>query len=952
MIFRFFVRVRKNYVILLVNYLMLYMRFSLTVFTLLVINITYGQTSGITGTLVDSAEHRSLENAVVVAIHEKDSLLLAHTRADANGRFELQAPDTSGIIVLVTHPYFADFSETLRPNRGSLNMGIINMLSKSKVLEEVIVKTGAPIRIKGDTTIYTADSFKVREGATLEELLRVLPGVQVDRNGEITALGEKVERFLVDGEEFFGSDPGIATKNLRADMVKDVQVYKGKSDQAAFTGIDDGQSKQTMNVVLKEDKKKGFFGKAEVGGGLKNKNLLSDQDKFSNALMFNAFKGKRKFSAYGIMSNTGYLNLDWNDRVRFGGGGDIVVGDAGSVTITMNNDNYNQSEGIPTNWNGGVHYNNKFNEDKHSINAGYRITKINAPSETKTYSRNFLPDSTWLSYTDNAAFSSNIKQGANLIYETKLDSMNTLKLTTQYNTNVTESDYRYYSENRTVDSALINQNDRVGSSKNDNKNFNTNLLWMHKFKKQYRTLSINANLNHITSNGDALLYSKLDFYENGSVDSSHIIDQQTLSHNVSNNFNTRLTYTEPLMQDFYLELSYGFTLNRNKNDRRIYANDGIGNYSQFIDSLSNNYEFNNVSNAPGISFRFNRKKVNLSFGTAAAFTNYMQKDLTNGTDRSYHFVNHSPRLNFIYKIKNSESIRFNYNGNSNAPSLNQLQPIPNNTDPLNIYVGNPLLKPSFNHRFSLSYSTYKTLKERGMWAAVNYNFTQNAFVQFSEFVQGIRRYYTVNTNGMANVSSYLNYDFKWKGPGIRLGVMGRYDFIRNVDYVANFNSNNGMAVKNITKRNVYSLSMNINKNLSQKFDIGLYPQVSYNNTKATVNTTANAKYWSGELNLWGNVQLPLNFEIRTDLNSIFIQKDPRFPTNNNYTIWNGYLTKRIYKNQFEARLSVYDILNQKRGYNRNFDSYSFRETYRMTLQRFWLISFVWNISKNNTSTRN
>ncbi len=922
--------------------------FLLLAFTLIYSLPAYSQKTSITGTLIDSLEGKSLENAVISLIGDKDSVLADFTRAGAKGNFELGAVDTGSYILLITHPYFADYSDKLRLQPGKpLNLGFIDMLSKSKLLEEVVVKGGAPIRIKGDTTIYTADSFKVREGANVEELLKKLPGIQVDRNGQITALGEKVERFLVDGEEFFGSDPGIATKNLRADIVKDVQVYKGKSDQAAFTGIDDGQSKQTMNLVLKEDKKKGYFGKLEAGAGLKNKNQPGDQDKFNNALMFNAFKAKRKIAAYGIMSNTGKLNLDWDDRSKYGGGGEMQTTEDGGIFITSGGD-YNSSDGIPTNWNAGIHYNNKFNEDKHSLNAGYRVTKINAPTRATTYSRNFLPDSTWLSFSDNNSYSSNIKQGANLIFETKLDSMNTLKLTANGNSNNNESSYTNYSENRDVDSAFINANTRQGKNKADNTNINANLLWMHKFKKLYRTLSVNGGFNHTTANGDALLYSKLDFYKNGTVDSSAIIDQQTLSDNLSNNINGRIAYTEPLMKDVYLELNFAFNSGKNTNDRKVYAENG-GVYNRLIDSLSNNYEFNSLSNAPGLSLRLNKKKLNLSAGTSAAFTRYEQVDISRSMVRDYQFVNHNPRANINYKIKPSENLSFNYNGYGRAPSLDQLQPIPDNSDPLNIFVGNPLLKPSFNHSFRINYNSFKMLSERNIWAYMGYNFTQNAFVQFSEFNEGVRRYSTVNTNGVANFNSNINYGFKIKSIGLRLGFGGGYNFNQNVDFVNSFNANDGVSQKNITRSNRYRLGLDIYKSVDGKYDFGLYTHTAYNNSKATVNAAADAKYWSNGFNFWGNVQLPLKFEIRTDLDANFVQKDARFPADNNYVIWNGFLTKKIYKDQFEAKLSVYDILNQNRGYNRNFSSYSFTESYRTTLQRFWLISFVWNITKLNTT---
>lgn len=926
------------------------MRYILTLAFMLVACVSSNaQTANIKGTLIDSLDKRSLEKAVVLVMDQKDSVLLDFTRADASGHFELSVRDTADVVLLATHPYFADFNEVLNLKvEHQIDMGFINMLSKSKLLEEVVVKSSAPIRIKGDTTIYTADSFKVREGANVEELLKKLPGVQVDRNGQITALGEKVERLLVDGEEFFGSDPGIATKNLRADIVKDVQVYKGKSDQAAFTGIDDGQSKQTMNLVLKEDKKKGYFGKIEAGGGLRNKAIGGDQNKFNNAIMLNAFKGKRKLAGYGIMSNTGKLNLDWDDRNKYGGGGNVEATDDGMLMFTSMGD-YNRSDGIPTNWNGGITYSNKFNKDKESINGSYRITKINAPGETKTYARNFLPDSTWLSFTGNNSFSSTVKQGANLILETTLDSMNTLKLTAMSNTNHLTSNYDYYTENRKLDSALINTNSRHGESTNDNSNINANILWMHKFKKLYRTISINGGFNYTQMKGNNLLFSSLDFYKDGLVDSTKTIDQNTFNNNISNSFTTRIAYTEPLMKDFYMELSYAFGLTKNKNDRDVFAANELGEYSNFIDSLSNNYEFNNLSNAPGINFRLSKKKLNFSIGTAAAFTNYEQNDITNNTSRSYKFVNHSPKANLMYKIKPSETISLNYNGYSNAPSLNQLQPIQDNTDPLNIRVGNQLLKPAFSHNFSMYYNSYKTLKERGIWGYIDYVVEQNSFVQFSEFKEGIRRYYDVNTNGVSSFDSRISYNSKLRSLGLRVGVNIGYMFKRNVDFVSSFNTNQGLSVKNLTRINGYRFGFDVYKSVDDKYDVGISPNATYNKTTATVSTSANASYWSGGFNIWGNVQLPGKIEIRTDVDANYVQKDPRFPANNSYTIWNGFLTKKIHKDEFEVRLSVYDILNQNRGYNRNFDSYRFAETYRTTLQRFWLVSFIWNITKNGTS---
>src|SRR5687767_14923925 len=250
-----------------------------------VTQVALAQTSSVIGVVEDSIEKKNLHNTVISLLRVKDSVLVKFTRADKSGKFSLSNVKDGEYIIMITHPLLGDYFDRTTVKPGVVNnLGTIAMIPKSKLLAEVIIKSGSPIRIKGDTTVYTADSFKVREGANVEELLRRLPGIQVDKDGKITAMGERVTKVLVDGEEFFGSDPGIATKNLRADAVKEVEVFDKKSDQAEFTGIDDGIKDKTINLKMKQ--KRGYFGKIEGGGGLK--------DKYNNTAMINAFKDKRK----------------------------------------------------------------------------------------------------------------------------------------------------------------------------------------------------------------------------------------------------------------------------------------------------------------------------------------------------------------------------------------------------------------------------------------------------------------------------------------------------------------------------------------------------------------------------------------------------------------------------------------------------------------------------------
>lgn len=912
---------------------------------LLVVIFAMGQTASVKGSVVDSTDHKNLQNTVVSLIRAEDSTLIKFTRADRSGKFSINQVNPDNYIVMITHPYLGDYFDkiSLKPD-VTTDLGIISMTPKSKLLAEVIIKSGSPIRIKGDTTVYTADSFKVREGANVEELLRRLPGIQVDKDGKIIAMGERVTKVLVDGEEFFGSDPGIATKNLRADVVKEVEVFDKKSDQAEFTGIDDGVKDRTINLKLKEDKKKGYFGKVEAGGGLK--------DKYDNALMLNAFKGKRKIAAYGIMSNTGRTNLDWEDANNYGGGIDGMesgISDDGGMYIMFSgdgDDNYwGGRRGIPRNWNGGLHYSNKFNNNKQSLNTGYKFSKVNAPGVTRTYSKTFLPDTSWYNNSVNNSYNSTIKHSFNLTLETTLDSSNTLKWTTRANENKTTSRSNYFAEtfNENQDSINNSRRDNYNNSVNDA--ITTSLLWRHKFKKISRTLSINTDLAWNRSKNDGLLYAINNYYKGGLIDQQDTLDQQNLRNNENKSINTRVAYTEPLIKDMYLELSYAFNYNANANERITNENDGFGKYTERIDSLSNSFEFNRLVNTPGLNFRVNKKKITFSFGSSVAFSRFTQKNVTENQVYKYNYTNFFPRANMTYKIKPSENIRFNYNGSTQAPSLEQLQPIRVNTDPLNIYLGNPNLDQSFRHSFSANYSNWNPLKERNIWVNSYFAFTENAFTQFSTIDSvGRRIYQTVNVNGVTNGSISVDYGIKIPDTKWRLGAGPRATFNRNIDFVRD--AKTGATVKNRTITNSYAIRLTASQYEKDKYQFYLSPNFSWNESKASVNTTANAKYW--QLSGWasGSVTLPKNFEIGTDINYELRQKDPRFPANNNFTTWNANIKKRVMKNELEIGFAVYDILNQNRGYNRNFNSYSFTESYFNTLQRYWLVTLTWNISKN------
>jgi hypothetical protein len=912
-------------------------KIAVCIFLILAALSVYAQ-SPVTGILADTVEQKNLSNSVISVLRSKDSALVAFTRAGKDGKFSVPVRADGEFIVMITHPYFGDrFENILLGKNEPYDLGIVYMTPKIKLLEELIIKSGAPIRIKGDTTIYTADSFKVRAGANVEELLRRLPGIQVDQSGQITAMGERVKKVLVDGEEFFGSDPGIATKNLRADQVKEVQVFDKKSDQAEFTGIDDGVRDKTINLKMKG--LNGYFGKIEAAGGLK--------DKYNNSTMLNAFKNKRKIAGYGIMSNTGQTNLDWKDAQNYGGGEldglSTGVTDDGGVFVSFGGGDesyWGGRNGIPVNRNAGIHYSNKFNNEKLSFNSAYKFSNVTSPGVTTTFSNTFLPDTSWSGYSRSDNHTKTDKHAFNMVLDAKLDSFNTLKWSTRFNTNSSDSRFDFYSEMLNDSAQFINNSTRNRNNRSDRNNLVSFVLWGHKFKKLSRTLSIHAEFNRGESRNSGFLYSLNNFYIDGLFSYRDTVDQHNLQNNETSGYSARIAYTEPIVKDMYLEVSYGIAYYGNSNERMTNTKSTSGKYEDLVDTLSNSFEFNRLVNTPGLSFRVTKKKYNLTFGSSVGFSRFTQKNITENTTTLYNFTNYFPHASFLYKIKPSDNLRINYNGFTTAPSLEQLQPTRVNTDPLNVYIGNPGLRQSFRHSFNPSFNSYSVLKEKYMNVSLNVGLTQNAFVQ-SVMLDGAGKgtYQTVNADGVYHINFYSNYGFKITKAKLRFDAGPTGSISRNVDFINQ--------VKNSTKTKSYGIRLSLSKYVQNKYNFHFAPSFSRIHSEGTVNKNANAQYWQFET--WGNgtVSLPKNFEFNSYINVQIREKDPRFTRNNNYTTWSASVVKRMLKNNaLEIKLGVYDILDQNRGYQRNFRSYSFTETFYTTLRRFWLLTLTWNLSKN------
>ena len=333
----------------------------------LTISLKAQEVYSVKGVAIDASVKAKLVNTSVSILNSKDSTLYKFTRASVAGDFAISNLKAGKFILLVTYPDYADYVEhfVLDSANRQKDFGELSMLLKKNLLNDVIIKGEAiAIKIKGDTTEFNAAAYNIEANSKVEDLLKQLPGIQIDKDGKITAQGKTVEKVLVDGEEFFGDDPTLVTKNLRGDMVDKVQLFDKKSDQATFTGIDDGVKTKTLNIQLKEDKKKGYFGKADAG--------VATDKFFQGQAMANFFKAKKKFSAYGTVGNTGRTGLGFNDNSKFGGTNLEFSEDGGGFMINWGGDDFDSfsgrydNQGIPDVQTGGIHYDSKWTKDKES----------------------------------------------------------------------------------------------------------------------------------------------------------------------------------------------------------------------------------------------------------------------------------------------------------------------------------------------------------------------------------------------------------------------------------------------------------------------------------------------------------------------------------------------------------------------------------------------------------
>lgn len=908
-------------------------------------NTLLAQKSGtVKGYIADTINKSTLTKASVSLLRAKDSVLVKYTRAKENGSFELNNIKAGKFILLVSYPKYADFVDQFAIDSTNLikDYGKINLADKGRILSEIIIKGNrAAMKIKGDTLEFDPKAFKIEPNAKVEDLIKQFPGIQIDKDGKITAQGETVTKVLVDGEEFFGDDPTLVTKNLRADMVDKVQLYDKKSDQAAFTGIDDGQKTKTLNVKLKEDKKNGHFGKVELGGGTDNF--------YKGQVMFNKFWDKKKLAAYGILGNTGQVGLGWGDKDKYGQSS-YQVSDDGGINFSNNgNDEFDSwdgqfnGEGIPVTQTGGIHFDNKWNNDKESINANYKIGDIKLSGDRNDINQQNLSSSSIYNTSDKSFEKNMTKNKLDVAYEIKIDTTLTLKLNIDglfKKSNSSDSEMRKGTDEQ---GNQLNNLKQTNTNDVDDQTFNINTLLTKRLKKTGRTLSLNLSQSSSNSKSDGYLNSRAEFFTPSliSPDSTKVVDQNKVNNITNTAFKSNLIYTEPLSKSLSLILNYGFNISNGKSDRKSFNQSADGNYNVLDSVFSNNYELDQTINQLGAIFNYKKNKTVFSFGSKFSGVNFKQYNVYTDENFTRKFVNYMPQINYQYNFKQREALRLSYNGNTDQPTLEQIQPIRNNQNQLNTILGNPDLDPSFRNNFRGSYYSYKVLSNQYFSVNATYNFTVNPIISnvvTNDRGESISEF--VNLKDKATTGYFLNTNFGKTIKAIDMNAGIGFSANKNVNY-------NYINTKlNQTKNSSYSFNLNLSKYKEKKYNFNASFGPTYNVANASINENSDSDGWGFNGNFWSSVELPFKLEISTDGNYQYNGKTQVIQESFERFIWNASVTKKFLKgDNLRVSITGRDLLNQNVGFNRSAFNGNINQSTYTTIQRYFMFSVSWDFSK-------
>jgi hypothetical protein len=867
------------------------------------------EVGAVQGRIADSGLDRGCP-LVVVAILNSDSSLVQFTRTKKDGSWAIRGIPAGVYLVLTSHPSYDDYMSRVMVKGDSLtDLGVIYLQPKSDSLAAVVVTPrNPPMHIRGDTLEYNTANVKMHVNATVEELLKRLPGVQVDQNGIISINGVQVQHLLVDGEDFFGGDPTIVTKNFNADMIAKIQFLDKKSNQTEFTGVDDGQRTKTVNLVLKDDAKKGYFVKGEAGAG---------PDGYENVNgVLGAFRGPRQLAALAMTANNGTTGfIGEGAGLMIGGGpGDALGASTGG--------------GIPQVGGAGAHYADKWNGNEDHVSGNGSFGFMSTRPYSTSITQQTLPDSVYTQAQSSHSLNISNQQRLNADYDYLPDSIQAFRFSVGGTKAAGHNQYGS-SGSSSFNDTLVNSSQSNIRSIANNEQFNGTVMWrIRARKKKARNFSLTGRMSNQSNTSGGYVYVLNNFYRpDGSLLNIDTTDQRKVISSSNLTLNSNLNYIGPLWKNTVLAVRYNLNFSQSESQQSTFSK-GDGKYQDLIDSLSNHYRNNVLSQTATINLQGTGRPLTYTIGGDIRQYSNLQKNVLTDSTLKYRYTTLNPRVDARYAINKDQGISFNYSANTQQPSINQLQPVQNNNNPLYITLGNPNLRSSFSQNFGLGFNAVKPIFFN---VGLHFGFTTNS-ISTRVYTDSLGRQISqaVNVSGSENGGLYLGMNHKFKGSGIDLGANANLSFGRNANYVGDILSQND----NLSAGG----GLSIGKYVADKYSIRLNGNANYSSNVSSVNPSLSTRYWT-QSHIFELSWFPMaGLELNTTGNYSWQEKTATFTGNNWTFFWNAFISKNFLQSRLVVKWRVNDILGQNAGIGRSISGNTTTQTTSNIVGRYWMIS--------------
>jgi len=875
--------------------------FHILLYSILVFpQLSVAQKQSLKGTVADSVTGKPVQDATVLLL--KGNKAIANAFSDPKGIFTFTNIPSGSYQLYISLLGYRPSHAPIIINQVSSNLGRVLIQKNVITLQSIEIKQLIPpVVIKKDTLEFNAGSYKTRPNAVVGgELLKQVPGISIDQNGKITAHGETVKRILVDGKPFFGNNTALTTQNLPAELIDKVQLIDGKSDQAQFSGFDDGNNEKIINITLKKNRRRGSTAATSVG--------IGTDDRFAANANVNSFNEKDRLSAIGNGNNLN--NRNFNPGNTFAG---MLPGN-----------------GLARNWSGALNY-NLDNKSKLKLDASYEAGDSKSQNNNNSFRQTFLQDTSWYYQLQNNSTTHATNHNLNMRLNYKINSAQSIMISpsvTYTNTDNIQTNH-YASLNNNKDTSISGMS--LNTSHQSTPDVNIHGLYRIRFKQPGQTLSADLTVGSTQTNGNNTYQTKDHYLVQDSISGYN----RLTTNNISNGQTVlRLSYTTPIAKDKRLQLSYLFN-NQTSN---------ISNYTYDIDSLSGKYENPNDSLSNRSKNKFQRQIVGIQIltqkkgydYTLGLNTQYQKIDNTNSHASSFHrqYINLFPTARMNIALSKGKNIRFNYDGNTIVPTVEQLQPLPNLANSLLVQEGNPDLKPSFSHRLNLGYNAMNKTTFRGLFINLNTEFIANKIVNTNRYdTSGHQFTKPINANGAFNCNGSVTNSLPIKSIHATLNLSSGLSYNRDITF------NN--SIKSFTQNFSLNQSVYFNYKYETLLDINTILQCTYSGTRYGSLSTNNTNYLNYNLFLHYNFNLPADFTIGNDIRYI-MNRGRATGFNTNIALLNGYIAKSILKQkQALVKLYGYDLLNQNTSVTRNTGDNYIEDVRQTVLPPYLMISFTW-----------